>query len=114
MTATAPAHFFGLEPLDLLARSDRGMGIRIGRQRITLDQRMRHQWCSPRARGERHATCRKSKGEFQKVPAFHHVSSFVLRSHVGGVSARRYEYSLNCAFRFVVSANAKTDTPRRS
>jgi len=81
MTATAPAHFFRLQPLDLLARSDRGMGILMSRQRISLDQRMRHQWCSPRARGERHATCRKSKGEFQKVPAFHDVSSFAIGSN---------------------------------
>jgi hypothetical protein len=68
MTATAPAHFLRLQPIDLVARRDGRLGIRIGRQRITLDQRMRHQWCSPRTRGERHATCRKSKGEFQKVP----------------------------------------------
>ena len=70
----APAHFFRLQPIDLVARGDGGMGVLIGRERTTLDQRMRHQWYGLRARGKRYATCRKSKGEFQKVPPFHDIS----------------------------------------
>jgi hypothetical protein len=80
MMAMAPAHFFRLQPVDLVARGDGGMGIRIARKRTALDKRLRHQWRSLRARGERNAACRKSKGEFQKVPAFHDISSSAIGS----------------------------------
>ena len=95
----APAHFFRLQPIDLITRSDGRMGIGIGRP--AFDQRLRHQGRGPRGRSERHAACRKSKGEFQKVPAFHHISSSALGSSEPRVSARGCECSLNCAFRFL-------------
>src|SRR6185369_10875183 len=37
----APAHFFRLQPIDLITRSDGRMGIGIGRP--AFDQRLRHQ-----------------------------------------------------------------------
>jgi hypothetical protein len=79
-----PAHFFRLQPIDLITRGDGRMGIGIGRP--AFDQRLRHQGRGLRAGGERHAACRKSKGEFQKVPAFHDISS----SALGLVAARSF------------------------
>jgi hypothetical protein len=75
MTAAAPTHFFGLEPIDFIACGDGGLGIRIGGELTIRNQRLRRQRCSLRARGERDSASRKSKGESQKVPAFHDISS---------------------------------------
>src|SRR5207344_563324 len=43
MPAVAVAHFDGLEVINLIARRDGGLSIRIGRIRTALDQRLRHQ-----------------------------------------------------------------------
>jgi len=75
MPATAPAHFFGREPTCFLVRGDGGLGFRIGRQLTIRNQRLRRQRRSLRACGKRETACRKSKGEFQKVPPFHDISS---------------------------------------
>ena len=75
MAATAPAHFFGLEPIDFIVRGDGGMSILIDRELTIRNQRLRRQDCGLRACGKRNTACRKSKGEFQKVPAFHDISS---------------------------------------
>ena len=75
MAAAAPAHFLGLEAIDLVARGDGGMGILIVGELTVRNQRLRRQGSGLCAGGERHAGCRKSKGEFQKVPAFHDISS---------------------------------------
>ena len=48
------------------------MGILSGQLTIR-NQRLRRQGCGPRAGGKRDTACRKSKGEFQKVPAFHDI-----------------------------------------
>jgi hypothetical protein len=77
----APAHFFRLEVVDLIAGRDGGMGILMGGELTFGDQRMRGQRSRPRGGGERDAACRKSKGEFQKVPAFHDISSSALDSN---------------------------------
>jgi len=70
----APAHFFRLEPIDFITCGDRGMGI-LSRQLAIRNQRLRRQGRGLRARDKCCAACRKSKGEFQKVPAFHDISS---------------------------------------
>jgi hypothetical protein len=70
----APTNFLGLEPIDFVARGDGGMGI-LSRELTIRSQRLRRQRCGPRAGGKRDAACRKSKGEFQKVPAFHDIFS---------------------------------------
>jgi hypothetical protein len=75
MVAATPAHFLGLETIDFIARRDGGMGILIGRELAIRNQRLRRQGGGLRTRGKRHTACRKSKGEFQKVPAFHDISS---------------------------------------
>ena len=77
MTAAAPAHFFRREAIDLLARRDGGLGIRIDGQFGVVGERRRHQRRGLRARCKRDAAGGKSKGEFQKVAAFHHISSSV-------------------------------------
>jgi hypothetical protein len=86
MAAAAPAHFLGLEAIDFSVCGDGGMGIWIGRELTIRNQRLRRQGCSLCRRGERDTACRKSKGEFQKVPAFHDISS----SAIGGFEKKSF------------------------
>jgi hypothetical protein len=85
MAAAAPAHFFRLEAIDLVARGDGRLGIRIIGKRTARVERLRHQGGGLRRHGERDAACRKSKGEFQKVPAFHDISSSAIGSNEAGI-----------------------------
>jgi hypothetical protein len=75
MTATAPAHFFGREAIDFIARCHGRPGIRTGGRLAAIGERSRHQRRRLRAGSERRTAGNKSKREFQKVPAFHDVSS---------------------------------------
>jgi hypothetical protein len=75
MTAVAPAHFFRREAIDFITGGYGGMGILIGGQFAVFDERSRQQRRRLRARRERDAARGKSKGEFQKVPALHDISS---------------------------------------
>ena len=77
MPAVAPARFFRREAIDLLARGDGGLRIGIDGQFGVIGERRRHQRCGLRARCKRDAARGKSKGEFQKVAAFHHIFSSV-------------------------------------
>jgi len=77
MTAAAPANFFGRELLDFLTARDGGLNILVGGELGVVSERRRHQRSGLRARGECNATGGKSKSEFQKVAAFHHISSSV-------------------------------------
>ena len=77
MTAATPTHFLWREAIDLLVRRDGGLGIRIDGQFGIVGERRRHQRRSLRARRKRDTARGKSKGEFQKVAAFHHISSSV-------------------------------------
>jgi hypothetical protein len=74
-TASAPAHFLWLELIDLIAGRDGGLRIRIGRELAVRNQRLRRQRRRLCAGRKCDTTCRKSKGEFQKVPALHDISS---------------------------------------
>jgi len=98
MTAAAPAHFFRREAIDLLARSDGRLGIRIDGQFGVVGERRRHQRHGPRARCKRNTARGKSKGEFQKVAAFHHISSSVCWVRKKRVSSCLDERAVNCAF----------------
>ena len=72
----APAHLFGREAIDLVTGGDRGMGISIAwLRRLLAGDRLRHQRRGLRARGQRRRAGGKSKGEFQKMAAFHDISS---------------------------------------
>ena len=77
MTAAAPAHFFRREAIDLLARCDGRLGIGIDREFGVVGERRRHQRRGLRAHCKRDAARGKSKDEFQKVAALHHISSSV-------------------------------------
>jgi hypothetical protein len=77
MTAAAPANFFRRELVNLLTGRDGGLDVLVGGKLGVVGERRRHQRGGLRARGKRDATGGKSKGEFQKVAAFHHISSSV-------------------------------------
>ena len=72
----SPAHLFGLETIDLLGGGHRGMRIRRWRPAAIL-QRMRRQRRGLYTCGQRGRSGRKSKGDFQKVAAFHDISLLV-------------------------------------
>ncbi len=68
----APAHLFRLQMFRLVPGGDSGTGILVRRrQRSVLCERMRHKRCCPCACGQRAGARGKSKGEFQKIAAFH-------------------------------------------
>ena len=67
-------HLFGLQILHLVPVGDSGTGILVRwRQRPVLCERMRHKRCCPCARGECGGARGKTKGEFQKMAAFHDI-----------------------------------------
>jgi len=51
------------------------MGIFIGGKLSALTERLRQKRRGLRARGKSGGSGRKSNGEFQKIPAFHDISS---------------------------------------
>jgi hypothetical protein len=76
--ATSPAHFLGREMVDIVLGCDRGFrgfAVRRHQARLRPDRR---QWRGLRACGKHCSACNKSKGEFQKVTAFHDISLFVI------------------------------------
>jgi hypothetical protein len=68
-----PAHGFGLEAASFFGGGDRGMCIRR-RQPATVIKRLRRQRRGLDAGGKRGGSGGKSKGDFQKVAAFHDIS----------------------------------------
>jgi hypothetical protein len=89
-TAT-PTDFFRREAVDFVACGYRGLRIGIGEPISVVSKWSRHQGRGLRARGERDAACGESKGEFQKVPAFHDISSHDISSLAFAV-VRRGEF----------------------
>jgi hypothetical protein len=77
MSVMAPAHFFRFEVLDFVLIGDGGMRVRFHREPFILTKRLRRQRRGPRACGERGGSGRNAKGEFQKVPALHDISSLL-------------------------------------
>jgi hypothetical protein len=68
-------HLFGRKTIDLLAGGDRRARIIVsGRQPAVCGERLRREGCCLRALSQRHRARGKSKGEFQKVAAFHDIS----------------------------------------
>jgi hypothetical protein len=74
-----PAHLFGLEMIDIVLRGDRGFRIFAARRHEAGFRRYRRQRRGFRARSKRGSASDISKGEFQKVAAFHHISSLAHR-----------------------------------
>jgi hypothetical protein len=97
VTATSPAHLFGLQAFHFVAGYNGGTGIPV-RRRQAFRERLRQKRRSLGARGHRRSACGKSKGEFQKMAAFHDISlSSWQASDAEGVLAARDERSLNWA-----------------
>src|SRR5213080_530737 len=87
---TSPPHLFRLQMIYLVTGSDSGTGILVRRrQPSVLCERMRHQRCCPCTGGECGGACSKSKGQFQKVAAFHDIFLSVRASDAERVSPRR-------------------------
>jgi hypothetical protein len=71
----SPAHFFRGEVIDLVLADNSGLrALAVRRHKIQL-WRNRQQRCRLRACSKRCRARNKSKGEFQKVAAFHDISS---------------------------------------
>jgi len=87
--AVAPAHLFGLEAIDIVLRGDRGFRTIAVRWREAVFHRYRRQRRGLRARSKRGSTGDISQGEFQKVAAFHLISSLALVSNEGSFVASR-------------------------
>jgi len=108
---TAPAHLFRLQMFHLVPGGDSGTGILVRRrQRSVLSERVRHKRCGPCARGQRCSARGKSKGEFQKMAAFHDISLSVRASDAERVSPRADERPLNRG----TSAAIALSSPRES
>ena len=75
MAAMSPTHLLGRETIHLVSAGDGGMRIGIsGRPKAVISERLRQQRRGLRAGGQRSRARGKSKGEFQKMAAFHDVS----------------------------------------
>ena len=75
MPMMAPAYLFGPEMIDIILRDERGFGGLTGRQSEMLFCRDRRQCCGLRTRSEHRSARGYSKGESQKVAAFHDIAS---------------------------------------
>ena len=74
MPAAPPADFFRRKTIDLVAGGDRRMRIIASRRQPFPGERLRHQGRGLCACGQRSRAGGKSKGEFQKMAAFHDIS----------------------------------------
>jgi hypothetical protein len=71
----SPSHLFWLELIDIVLGDDRGICTFNARRREALFRSNRRQRRGLRARSKRGSARGYSKGEFQKVAAFHDISS---------------------------------------
>lgn len=95
MAVMMPAHFLRLDMINLVLRYDSRLNAcaRARRQGWLGDRR---QGCGLCACGEHRAARNESNGEFQKIPAFHHIRPFSGESRKA-VSSFQDECSLNSA-----------------
>jgi hypothetical protein len=73
MVVMVPTHLLRLQPIDIILRNHGGFRAFAVRRHQTRFRRNRRQRRGLRRRSKRPRTCNKSKGEFQKVAAFHHI-----------------------------------------
>jgi hypothetical protein len=85
----SPPHLFGGEVIDFILGNDSGISAFAPRWRETLRSRNRRQRRSLRARSQRAGAGGQSKGEFQKVAAFHDISSSAVVSGEESFAADR-------------------------
>jgi hypothetical protein len=75
--SVTPAHLFGLQTIHLVLADISGKSVLVrGRQPPVLRERMRRKRRGMRTGRQRRGAGCKSKGEFQKVAAFHDISLF--------------------------------------
>jgi hypothetical protein len=111
---TVPSYLFGLEAVHLVPADDSGTGLAVrGRQPAVSAKRMRRKRRGLRARDHRGSARGESKGEFQKVAAFHGSSLFAYASDAKRVSSRQDEYSMNPVFISSVPRERISTTHRR-
>src|SRR5450755_3676012 len=79
-----PAHLLGLETVHFVFGGDSGTEI-PGEQPAVFFKRMRRKRCCLRSRGQCGGARGKSNGNFQKVAAFHDVSSWCMASDAGEI-----------------------------
>jgi hypothetical protein len=85
----SPAHLFRREMIDIVLRDDCGFrGFTVRRYKALL-WRNRRQRRRLRARSKRRRACNKSKGEFQKVAAFHNIPPWQVVREEDSFAARR-------------------------
>jgi hypothetical protein len=73
----SPPHFFRLEAIDLLAGGHGGMGVFTGGRPSAPRKRLRQKRRGLCAGSQAGGSGGKSKGDFQKIPALHDISSIV-------------------------------------
>jgi hypothetical protein len=84
-----PTHLFGLEAIGIVLRGNRGFRAFAARWHNAVFRRYRRQRRGLRTRSKCCSTGDISKGEFQKVAAFHLISSLALVSNEGSFVASR-------------------------
>src|SRR6266705_3344596 len=85
----APTHLFGLEAIGIVLRGNRGFRAFAARWHRAVFRQYRRQRRGLRTRRKCCSTGDISKGEFQKVAAFHLISSLALVSNEGSFVASR-------------------------
>jgi hypothetical protein len=73
-----PVHLLRLELGCLLAAGDGGMSVWIGEWHAAIAERLRRQWRGLCGSGERGGSRRDTACKFQKVSAFHGISSALI------------------------------------
>jgi hypothetical protein len=89
----SPPHLLRRKAIDIVLRCDRRLRTfaRLGSRPLTF-RRNRRQWCclgTDGARSQRGRARDKSKGEFQKVAAFHHIPPLQIISEAMSFAAPR-------------------------
>ena len=69
-----PAHLLRLQVIDIILRNHGGLRALVVQRRQARFRRNRRQRRSLRSGSKRPRACNNSKGEFQKVAAFHNIS----------------------------------------
>jgi hypothetical protein len=86
MPVMSPAHFLRRKTIGFLLGGHGRTGVLIRRrQPAAFFKRMRRKRCGLRSRGQRGGARGKSKSEFQKVTAFHDISSSCMARDAGKI-----------------------------